>query len=253
LHSSGTGEPGPVAISFPGGALVNPAALALGTNSDQFLDIVSHALAHNWFGDEMYFAPAAAVGMGEGLPEYATIVIDEARSGVAARNQRVAGYLQEYDAALQNATEKPLGVITMADPIAQRRIALAKAPLLYIALEDICGESAVRAGLTHLLAASRGQEATYPLLRSAIEQASNRDLVAPFHAWLDATGIPPGFRDHYPVAPTAQETAANRATAPASNLSAASQSGLVRSAIVKNPALIFRKYLLYAILQLSVV
>jgi hypothetical protein len=37
LHSSGTGEPGPVAISFPRGTLVNPAALALGTNSDQFL------------------------------------------------------------------------------------------------------------------------------------------------------------------------------------------------------------------------
>ena len=82
-------DSGPVAASFPGGVLVNPAALALGIGSDEFLEIVSHSLAHNWFGDQMYPAPDAAVGLGEGLPEYATIVVDEARNGPAARRKRI--------------------------------------------------------------------------------------------------------------------------------------------------------------------
>ena len=84
------GETAPAAVAFPGGAIVNPAALALGTSSDRFLEIVTHALAHVWFSDTMYISPAAAVGMGEGLPEYATIVIDEARNGADARRKRVA-------------------------------------------------------------------------------------------------------------------------------------------------------------------
>ena len=57
--------------------LANAAAFDLGISGDDFLDRVTHALAHNWFGDEVFFAPDAAVGMGEGLPEYAAIVIDD--------------------------------------------------------------------------------------------------------------------------------------------------------------------------------
>ena len=39
--------------------------------------------------------------MGEGLPEYATIVIDEARNGPDARHKRVTEYLRRYDEAQQ--------------------------------------------------------------------------------------------------------------------------------------------------------
>ena len=83
------GETGPAAADFPGGAIVNPAALELGTGSGRFLEIVTHALAHNWFGDQMYPSPDAALGIGEGLPEYATIVVDEAHSGPDGRHRRV--------------------------------------------------------------------------------------------------------------------------------------------------------------------
>ena len=68
LRNHMAGETGPAAASFPGGALVNPAALALGINSDEFLDKVTHALAHNWFGDQIYPPPFAELGLGEGLP-----------------------------------------------------------------------------------------------------------------------------------------------------------------------------------------
>ncbi|HKV47721.1 MAG TPA: hypothetical protein VJN69_06480, partial [Candidatus Acidoferrales bacterium] len=55
------GEQGPAAISFPGGALVSAEGFQEGTQQaaqrEAFVDAVSHALAHNWFGDEIY--PAA--------------------------------------------------------------------------------------------------------------------------------------------------------------------------------------------------
>ena len=190
-------ESGPVTSSFPGGAIANPAALELGVGSEQFLDMATHSLAHNWFGDEMYMAPDAAVGMGEGLPEYATIVVDEARNGPEARRKRILKYLTQYDQARANATEKPLGITMLSDPAAQQSIALAKAPLLFVALEDTCGAEAMRNGLKEMVELLRGQEASYDSLRSALEEASGKDLGETFRVWLNQNGIPAGFRSRY--------------------------------------------------------
>lgn len=199
-------EEGSATAAFPGGAVVNPAALALGIDSGEFLDDVSHALAHNWFGDELTPTPDAALGMAEGLPEYATIVIEEARNGPAARRDRILRYLRRYEERRRNAEETPLGLTMMTDPVAQRRIALAKAPLFYIELEDICGETPVRKGLAHLVALLRGQDVGYDDLRSALEQTTNRDLAKPFRVWLNQKGIPQDFLDRYPLPSTVTET-----------------------------------------------
>ena len=190
-------EAGPAAASFSGGVIVNPAALALGTGSDEFLSMVTHSLAHDWFGDEMYPAPDAALGLGEGLPEYATIVIDETRNGASARRDRIRRYLMEYDEAEKSGKEKELGITMMNDPPEARRIALAKAPLFFVALEDTCGAQAMQDGLKHLVRALRGQEVSYDGLRSALEQASGKDLGAVFRVWLNQKGIPQDFRDRY--------------------------------------------------------
>ena len=193
-------EDGPeAAAAFPGGAIVNPAALDLGVDSSQFLDMVSRALAHNWFGDELAPTPDAALGIGEGLPQYATIVIEEARNGPAARRDRILRYLRRYEEARKQANETPLGLTMLTDPIAQRRIALAKAPLFFIELEDICGESPMRGALKHLVELLRGQELGYDDLRSALEQATNRNLAGPFRVWLNEKGIPRDFLDRYPL------------------------------------------------------
>jgi hypothetical protein len=192
-----SGETIPAAAAFPAGAIVNPAALALGTSSDQFLQIVTHALAHDWFGDAMYMAPGAAVGMGEGLPEYATIVIDEARNGADARHKRITEYLRRYDEALKGATEIPLGSVMIGDAVGPRRIALAKAPLFFVALEDACGEAPMRSGLARLLALERGKEVGYADLRAALEESTNRNLAGIFRMWLNGKGIPEDFRQRY--------------------------------------------------------
>lgn len=198
------GEAGPAAVAFPGGALVNSAAFALGTGSERFLDIVTHALAHDWFGDAMYPSADAALGMGEGLPEYAAIVIDGVRNGPAARRQRVVEYLRRYDEARKNEKETPLGLTTLNDPPAQRRIALAKAPLFYVALEDACGAAPVRRGLAHLVSLMRGQEVGYDDLRVALEQSTGQMLGEQFRVWLNRKGIPDDFRNRYQTSAAAQ-------------------------------------------------
>ncbi|MBZ5695489.1 MAG: hypothetical protein LAN36_09000 [Acidobacteriia bacterium] len=199
-----SGETGPAAADFPGGAIVNPAALELGTSSDRFLEIVTHALAHDWFGDQMYPSPDAALGIGEGLPEYATIVVDEAHSGPDGRRRRIVQYLRRYDEARSNVAEIPLGTTLLDSPAAQRRIALAKAPLFFVALEDACGEAPFRAGLAHLLVVLRGQEVDYNALRSALEQSTSRNLGSMFRLWLNNKGIPDDFRSRYQGSPAGE-------------------------------------------------
>lgn len=199
-------EEGATAAAFPGGALVNSAALSLGVGSDAFLEKVTHALAHNWFTGEIYPSEYAALGMSEGLPEYAAIVIDEARGGEAARRQRIRDFLEHYNEALKVAVENPLGLTSVTDPPEQRRIALAKAPLFYIALEDSCGEAAVRSGLKNLLTLLRGQQVGYDDMRSALEQSTGKNLAETFRRWLYVKGIPKDFVDRYALGPNEQET-----------------------------------------------
>jgi hypothetical protein len=191
------GEPGAAAVEFPGGAIANPAALALGISNDAFLDVVSRALARNWFGDKLRPTRDASIGIGEGVPEYATIVIDEARNGPTGRRRRVMEYLRRYNEARTHADETPLGMTMLSDPIGPRRIALAKAPLFYVALEDLCGKPEVRKGLATLATLLGGQEVDYSDLRAALEQSTNRTLGPVFRIWLNEKGLPRDFLDRY--------------------------------------------------------
>ena len=145
----------------------------------------------------MYPAPDAALGLGEGLPEYATIVIDEARNGTSGRRERIERYLTEYDEARKSADEKLLGITMLTDPPGQRRIALAKAPLFFVALEDACGREAIENGLKQMVELLRGQEASYDSLRSALETASGKDLAEVFRVWLNQKDVPQDFRERY--------------------------------------------------------
>jgi hypothetical protein len=190
-------QSGAAAASFPNGAIVNSSALAPGTGSGAFTEIISHAFAHDWFGDEIYPAPESALGLGEGLPEYATIVVDEDLHGEDARRASVQQFLHEYDDARRLAPEKPLIATMLTDPAGPRRIALAKAPLFFIALEDACGKTAMQGGLARMVTLLRGQDADYNSLRSALEESSGKNLATIFRAWLNDTDIPADFRARY--------------------------------------------------------
>jgi hypothetical protein len=190
------------AASFPGGALVNSTALALGFQSDQLTQEINEALAHSWFGVEMYPVPDAAVGIGEGLPNYATIVVDESSGGDAARRRRVRQFLDAYETGVQKYAGTPnceQSIVTtmLYDSFPRRRIAAAKAALFFIALEDAYGEASVRSGLAQVVGLLRGKEVGFNDLRAALEQTTGKNLAEPFRVWLFNTGIPQGFRDRY--------------------------------------------------------
>jgi aminopeptidase N len=85
----------------------------------------------------------------------------------------------------------------IGDAAGPRRIALAKAPLFFVALEDVCGEEPMRTGVAHMLATERGREAGYADLRASLEESCNRDFAPMFRLWLNSTGIPPDFRARY--------------------------------------------------------
>jgi hypothetical protein len=200
------GEEGQAAAaSFPGGALVNSSALALGSQSDELVQDINQALAHSWFGVEMYPEPDAAVGIGEGLPNYATIVVDESTGGEPARRRQIRQFLDAYDAAVQRTAgtsnaEKSIVTTMLYDPFERRHIAAAKAALFFIALEDAYGEAPVRSGLAQVVALLRGKEVGFNDLRAALEQTTGKNLAEPFRVWLYRTGMPQDFRDRYAAA-----------------------------------------------------
>jgi hypothetical protein len=188
--------------SFPGGALVNPSALALGFQSDELTQQINQALAHSWFGVEMYPAPDAAVGIGEGLPNYATIVVDESSGGELARRRRIRQFLEAYQSGVREYAGTPnseQSIITtmLYDPFPRRRIAAAKAALFFSALEDAYGEAPVRSGLAQVVALLRGKEVGFNDLRAALEQTTGKNLAEPFRVWLYSTGMPQDFRNRY--------------------------------------------------------
>jgi hypothetical protein len=182
--------------------LLNSSALALGFQSDEVVQQINQAMAHSWFGVEMYPAPNAAVGIGEGLPNYATIVVDEASGGEPARRRRIRQFLDAYETGVKQSAGTPnseQSVITtmLYDPLPRRRIAAAKAALFFIALEDAYGEAPVRSGLAQVVALLRGKEVGFSDLRAALEQTTGKNLAEPFRVWLYSTGMPQGFRNRY--------------------------------------------------------
>ncbi|MFZ0882044.1 MAG: M1 family aminopeptidase [Candidatus Acidiferrales bacterium] len=202
LRAHGDDEDAASVASFPGGALISPGALALGWQSDELIEKITHALAHSWFGDQMYPAPNAQVGLGEGLPDYATVVADEAQGGEPARRKRILELLHTYDEVVQQAAatpnpEKSIIDVTPYDPILQRRIARAKAALFFISLEDAYGATSVRHALTQVVALLGGKDVGYDDVRSALEQSTGKNLAVPFRTWLYNTGLPQDFRSQY--------------------------------------------------------
>jgi hypothetical protein len=188
--------------AFPGGVLINPAGFDLRTDNEVFTERVERGLARTWFDDALQPAPFAAVAIGDGLPNYATIVIDEAAGGPSARRKRIIELLNSYDEARGQlkAPEKSVAATVPTDSPEQHRIAEAKAPLLFAVLEDTCGATPVRAGLAQVIQLLRGKEVSVNDVRAAIEYTTAKNLAEPFRVWLYNLGIPSDFRARYAAA-----------------------------------------------------
>jgi hypothetical protein len=190
----------PAFAPFPGGVLINPAALALGPANHEFTNSVERGLAATWFGDALHPAPVASVVLGQGLPTYAAVVVDETADGPDARKRDITDLLNEYDQARaqQGNTPEKAAVATLpTDTPEQRRVAIAKSALLFIALEDANGPAPVREGLKQATEILRGKDVTVNDVRAAIEFTAKANLAETFRVWIYNPGIPPAFRARY--------------------------------------------------------
>ena len=183
---------------FPGGTLLNHEAFAISAASEDFLELAEGQIAQSWLGERVELRPDAQLVMGTGFSRYARFVAAEARGGAAARREAVAKAIGNYDEARAQAAEKSLLETSRDDPVEQRRIAVAKGELFFIAIEDECGEVSARRGIAHLVHALSRSEASFGDLRAALELESGKNLVAFFSEWLGQKGIPDGFRNRYP-------------------------------------------------------
>lgn len=186
--------------AFPGGVLVNSAALSLGATNREFTNSVERGLAATWFGDALHPAPVAAIPLGQGLPAYAAVVIDEAVDGSDARRKDIAELLRAYDQARSqqgNVPEKAAVATLTTDAPEQRRLATAKAALLFVALEDAYGPTPIREGLKQATEILRGKEVTVNDVRAAIEFTTKANLAETFRVWIYNPGVPPAFRARY--------------------------------------------------------
>ena len=200
LRGGAPDQSAPAYAGFPGGVLVNSAALALGATNHEFANSVERALAKTWFGDAMHPAPAAAIALSGGLPAYAAVVIDETADGSDARKKDIADLLNEYDQARNqqgNTPEKAAVATLPTDTPEQRRLATAKSALLFIALEDAHGPAPVREGLNQATQILSGKAVTVNDVRAAIEFTTKANLAETFRIWIYNPGIPSAFRARY--------------------------------------------------------
>jgi hypothetical protein len=195
----GRAESSPAGIGFPDGALLNSRAFGLGVTSGTFLDLVSHELAHSWFGLLVKARPEADAVLSEALAEYATIVAAEAREGDPARRHQAALLLRWFDEHRANYADQPLVNLRPGDPWEQRVFGYSKGALFFLALEDEIGKDEVRRGLARFVHALQLDEAGFHELRSAMEGEAGRDLADFFRTWLNHAGIPDAFRSRYEV------------------------------------------------------
>jgi hypothetical protein len=190
-------NPNIAATSFPGGVLLDQRAVALGLSSDPVLELMEYELARTWFGWHVRPRPEVDLLLGRAMSIFAGLLAAEARGGIPARQQGVRQLMETYESFGPAADEK-----TGFGPVVnynrqQVRAQSYKGALFLIELQDIVGKEPFYRALRRVLAAMAGQEIGSEVLRSALEEASRRNLAPVFHAWFDRPGLPEEFRERH--------------------------------------------------------
>lgn len=182
--------------SFPDGVLLDSRALAQGISNEATLELAEFELARTWFGWRVRPQPEEQILMGRGAGLFGLVIAAEAR-GQDQRARMVESLLDRYDAALRVAEDGRMLVPPTEVSRTERNSTGYRAALFLVALEDLCGHDNLRTALHDVIAARGHSDAGYEDLRSALEDASHRDLAEMFRTWLIRPGIPDDFRARY--------------------------------------------------------
>lgn len=177
--------PLPVGLGFPALTYIGRRVLPLPFVRGQSL---AHEVLHNWWGNGVRVAYEGG-NWAEGLT---TLMADHdgaaARDPSAARSMRLE-WLRDY-AALPADHDTPLTAFRTRTHAAGQIVGYGKAAYLFHMLRGEIGEAAFTDGLRRFWVREAFQDAGWPDLRHAFEEAAGRDLGRFFAQWLERPGAP---------------------------------------------------------------
>jgi Peptidase family M1 domain len=196
---------GASALSFPEGALLDQHAFARGIDSEPVLQLAEYELAQTWFGWRVQVRPGTEPLLRDGIALFAVAEAAGAREGDPGRRREISRLIDSFDRAFrktpvrtapgdeQNVALAPRAARTPE----QRATAARKAALFLVAISDLIGKQNFETALRRLFRDRAGESVDDTDLRSALEDASGRDLAALFREWRSPSNIPGDFRARY--------------------------------------------------------
>jgi len=168
-------------------ALVNPATAAEHPMRED--DLVSHELAHQWFGDLVTCKDWTNIWLNEGFATVAEYIWEEHEFG---RDE--ADYTRWNEARDWLAEDRmfpvPIVYSNFTDSMEYAPNVYSKAGLVLYSLRQELGPADFYAGLKHYLEKYRGRNAVTAELVSAIEEATSRNVDQFFQQWIYGAGAP---------------------------------------------------------------
>ncbi|GLB46282.1 aminopeptidase N [Philodulcilactobacillus myokoensis] len=174
--------------------LLDPANASL-SNKQAVATVVTHELAHQWFGDLVTMKWWDDLWLNESfanMMEYVSVDAIHPEWRIWDRFQTVeAPMALQRDATdgvqpVHVHVEKPAEIDAIFDPA----IVYAKGARMLVMVRALIGDDALRNGLKNYFAAHKYHNATGDDLWSALGKASGIDLGTIMHSWLDQPGYP---------------------------------------------------------------
>jgi len=219
-----------IVASFPFGGMENVTATTL-LDRDVFLveerfgeqiviDLVSHELAHSWFGNMVTCRNWAELWLNEGFATYMEAVYREKRFGKAEYLRKILEDTDVYFAEYAKSKRKRgvFNQLARADDSIFDAITYEKAGVVIHMLRRMLGDEAFWRGIRTYLRRNAWKNVETADLRSALEEASGRDLNKFFGQWIYGARHPMlRYRDSYDPA-TKRYTLAIEQVQPADEL-----------------------------------
>jgi aminopeptidase N len=147
--------------------------------------MLSHELAHQWWGNLVTCSDWRELWLNEGMAGLMTAAYREQRWGRAAYDREIAVARRAWDTAKAAGGDEPLSWRgTYPSLRAKRRIAYGKSMVFLDVLRTELGEQAFWRGVRRYTQANAGRSVTASDLERAFEAASGRDLSALFKTWV---------------------------------------------------------------------
>jgi aminopeptidase N len=175
------------ATSITTTSLVNPALVA--EDRDGADDVVSHELAHQWFGDLVTCKDWGNLWLNEGFADFFQRVWSEHRFG---RDQADFDFWRDQNQWVREPRNFPVPIVdrNFQDSTEYQDNIYDKAGWVLRMLQEKLGDHDFYKALHHYLEANRGQNVVTADLQKAIEQATSTNVDKFFDEWIYGAGAP---------------------------------------------------------------